>query len=76
MSRPTTDAPCSAARNAISPVPHAEIDDVLAADECGFANQPPLPRPIAAERQEPGDEVVAIRNRRKERTNVLPLVLG
>ena len=53
-----------------------EIDDVLPARQPRFANQPPLPRSIAPERQQDGDEIVAIGNRREERPDVLPLVLG
>ena len=41
-----------------------------------LAHQPPLPRPIAAERQNDGDEVVAIGNGGKQRAHVAALLLS
>ena len=56
--------------------PTGQVDHLLTARERGFPDQAALPRSIAAERQQTRYEIVAIRNRGKERTNVSPLVLG
>ena len=76
MSSPSTAAPRSRRSNAMSPVPHARSSTRQPAWTPAQIDQPRLPAPVAAERQQPRDEVVAIRDRRKQPANVPALGVG
>ena len=74
MSRPTT-APCAASANNVTGA-GCQIEGRGPEHRRGEGDQPPLPSAIAAVRQGHGDEIVAVRDCRKERPDMSAFAVG
>ena len=72
-SRPTTRAPAASSANAMSPVPVARSSARVSGPDGGQRDQPPLPSPVAAVRQQARNQIVAVRDRREQPPHVAAL---